>query len=156
VDESRNGQFQSTTGYTYLGKTKWAENPDAGRAEMIYDRYGRLRFSRDANQAVRRQFNYTAYDERGRAVEEGYGNDFNNGWSQARDGYFQRTAGASKSWPRGEANTWRKRYYYDDIGEGAYTKGKLMRVDVNNDRDADVDVIVTGVCIFFNTTLLLG
>jgi hypothetical protein len=140
-DGTRNGRFQSTTGYTFMGKTAWAESPDAGRAEMIYDRYGRLRFSRDANQAVNRQFNYTAYDERGRAVEEGYGNDELGRWSQSRDGYFQQTADQSKSWPRGETSTWRKRYFYDDIGEGAYTKGKLMRVEVNNDDSADVDVL---------------
>ncbi|MBO9620565.1 MAG: RHS repeat-associated core domain-containing protein [Niabella sp.] len=63
--------FISTNEYNLRGQLVAATSADGARAEFIYRRDGKLRFSQNAKQKTRGWFSYTNYDRWGRAIESG-------------------------------------------------------------------------------------
>jgi RHS repeat-associated protein len=57
--------------YTSLNQIRKQITPDAGLSEFFYDKKGRLRLSRNAQQTINNKYSYTKYDLQGRIVEVG-------------------------------------------------------------------------------------
>ncbi len=64
-------QFVTRNTYDTSGRLLATESIDEGRAEYVYARDGRIRFSQSALQRPAGRFSYSNYDEVGRVVESG-------------------------------------------------------------------------------------
>ena len=64
---------QPATHYMYnsLGEAEGNKSPDANTSEFLYDKLGRIRFSRNANQTDEDKYSYIKYDPLGRVIEAG-------------------------------------------------------------------------------------
>jgi hypothetical protein len=122
VDPAMSATYQ----YTATGQKTSERLPDEGTVDMVYDRSGRLRFTRDEKQRVPADlmaFNYTKYDAYGRPVEMGTvtvpEGDFNY--------YFSESFADQRDFPTmtGMITEPHIRYYYD-TQEGA---GTFLGVD---------------------------
>ncbi len=122
--------------YDFFGRLKQKTTPDAQfPSYYIYDKAGRLRFMMDANGWVQipSHIQYWKYDALGRAVECGY---IVQDWN---DIVLQSYADTNPTWPS-TPSTWRKKYFYDYNGTTPYLKGRLYKVETNNDSDTAVEV----------------
>lgn len=119
-----------------LGQLVYRKSSDAGEEKYIYDKAGRLRFTMDANGAAQNPDNilYFKYDNLGRVVEKGY---YAYNWNETN---LQDLANSSPNWPAGVL-TWRKKYYYGNLGNNSFEYGKLVRVEVNNNSDINSEVL---------------
>lgn len=123
--------------YDHFGRVKTSTTPDAGTSRMIYDKYGKLRFSQDANgaSASTNYFLYTKYNEENQVIEEGY---HPIAWNEA---LFQDYATSNPSWPS-ESLRWRKKIDYYGVWD-FYKRGAVKKIETNNDTDAAVEVTET-------------
>jgi len=71
TDPSHDYEMVTTYQYNTLGQVIRQESPDGGLTEFWYDYAQRLRFSRNARQAVVGQYAYTKFDAQGRTIEIG-------------------------------------------------------------------------------------
>ncbi len=135
-----NEQFKIEMTYDHFGRLKSKATPDGGTERFIYhNRNGQLRFSQDGVGDNFNKVNYYKYDRLGRIQEEGY---FTYSGSLHN---LQDEANTTPNYPS-NAPTWRKKYYYDLAGETGSTinyKGRLWRIETNNDNSSDVEVVET-------------
>jgi RHS repeat-associated protein len=124
--------FITTSQYNFLNQSIWKHSVDEGTSKYLYDQKGRLRFMVDSvglasspNKTL-----YWKYDKFGRVFEKGY---VNTNWSDVA------SHTEDQAYPATPA-TWRKFYFYDTSSVSSYTKGRLCRVQTNNDDVTDVDV----------------
>ena len=129
-------EMQQNFTYDFLGRLKIKETIDAGTSKYIYDKAGRLRFMLDADGAAATPDNvlYWKYDKLGRVTEKGY-IVINWGDGSALQNY----ANTDSDYPPTPA-TWRKIFRYADDGASQYMKGRLYKVETNNDNNSDVEV----------------
>ncbi|KAB2881558.1 RHS repeat-associated core domain-containing protein [bacterium] len=125
--------FVVTMQYDFLGRLTQKTTPDAGTTKFMYDKTGRLRFTMDANGDAQTPDNisYFKYDTYGRKIEEGY---YSYNWSS-----ITQANADDPAWPTTPA-TWRKKYYFDGDTSMAYMKGRLQKVETNNDTDSPFEV----------------
>ncbi|HNJ71127.1 MAG TPA: RHS repeat-associated core domain-containing protein, partial [bacterium] len=118
--------------YDYTGKLLSRKSPDGGTTRYMYDRLGRLRFSVNANgdAASPDIISYIKYDTYGRKTEEGY---YAYNWSG-----LTQTLADSASWPA--PPTWRKKYSFDGDTSKPYMRGRLQKLQTNNDGDSTLEV----------------
>jgi len=122
--------------YDFFGRLMQKTTPDALTPYFyIYDKAGRLRFMMDANGWVQNpdHIQYWKYDALGRAIECGY---VAQDWNTI---VLQSYADTDPTWPSAPA-TWRKKYTYDYSGTTPYLKGRLFKVETNNDGDTTAEV----------------
>ncbi|MBX7152053.1 hypothetical protein K1X84_10460 [bacterium] len=129
-----------TMQYDFLGRMTQKTTPDAGTTKFMYDKAGRLRFVVDANGDAQSPDNimYYKYDVYGRKIEEGY---YAYNWTS-----LSSTQANDPAWPS-TPTTWRKKYYFDfdpsvmsSPVETRPTKGRLVKVQTNNDTDNELEV----------------
>ncbi len=135
-----NEEFTIEMTYDHFGRLKSKATPDGGTERFIYhNRNGQLRFMQDGVGDNFNKVNYYKYDRIGRIKEAGhfaYSGSLNN---------LQDEANTIPDYPT-NAPTWRKKYYYDRAGETGSTinyKGRLWRIETNNDNSSDVEVVET-------------
>ncbi|MBV6419610.1 MAG: hypothetical protein DAHOPDDO_00833 [Ignavibacteriaceae bacterium] len=128
------GMQQNYT-YNFLGQLKEKTSPDAGTSKYIYDIAGRLRFMLDADGASATPDNvlYWKYDKLGRVTEKGY---LEMDWGDGST--LQNYANTNPDYPTTPV-TWRKKFTYDTDGVSLYLKGRLYKVETNNDNNTDVE-----------------
>jgi YD repeat-containing protein len=130
------GDWPILMSYDFFGRLKQKTTPDAQATYFyIYDKTGRMRFMMDANGGAQNpdHVQYWKYDVLGRAIECGY-------IVQNRDAItLQNYADTNPTWPNTPA-TWRKKYTYDYNGTTSYLKGRLFKVETNNDADNAAEV----------------
>ncbi|RIK74499.1 hypothetical protein DCC62_15185 [candidate division KSB1 bacterium] len=122
--------------YDFFGRLKQKTTPDAQATYFyIYDKGGRMRFMMDANGGAQNpdHIQYWKYDALGRAIECGY---LVQDWNAT---ILQNYADTDPAWPSTPA-TWRKKYTYDYNGTTPYLKGRLYKVESNNDGDTAAEV----------------
>ena len=122
--------------YDFFGRLKQKTTPDALATYFyIYDKAGRMRFMMDANGAFQNpdHIQYWKYDALGRAIECGY---IVQNWNATT---LQNYADTDPTWPS-TPSTWRKKYTYDYNGTTPYLKGRLYKVETNNDGDTAAEV----------------
>ncbi len=130
------GDWPLVMSYDFFGRLKQKTMPDAQATYFyIYDKAGRLRFMMDANGAAQNpdHIQYWKYDALGRAIECGY---IVQDWNATT---LQNYADTNPTWPSTPA-TWRKKYTYDYNGTTPYLKGRLYKVETNNDGDTTAEV----------------
>jgi RHS repeat-associated protein len=129
--------LESTITYDGLGKIKSGTSPDAGTTKYIYDQSGRMRFMIDAEglNASPNNVLYLKYDIYGRVIEKGYINTID--WGDGS--ILQNYANTNDSWPP-TPFTWRKKFTYDVEGVAPYMKGRLYKVETNNNNDVESEV----------------
>lgn len=82
TDPGHDYNMVTTYQYNTLGQVVKQESPDGGITEFWYDYAQRLRFSRNAKQALLGQYAYTKFDAQGRTIEVGQLNNHGaiSGW----------------------------------------------------------------------------
>jgi len=122
--------------YDFFGRLKQKTTPDAQATSFyIYDKTGRLRFMMDASGSPQTpdHIQYWKYDTLGRTLECGY---IVQDWNATT---LQNYADTNPTWPSAPA-TWRKKYTYDYNGTTPYFKGRLFKLETNNDSDTATEV----------------
>jgi len=122
--------------YDFFGRLKQKTTPDAQATYFyIYDKAGRTRFMMDANGSSQNpdHVQYWKYDALSRAIECGY---IVQDWNATT---LQNYADTNPTWPS-TPTTWRKKYTYDYNGTTSYLKGRLYKVETNNDSDTAAEV----------------
>lgn len=125
--------FVSNYQYDFLGKVVQGTTVDQGTIQYLYDVKGKLRFMIDAVGQVANPNKtlYWKYDKFNRVIEKGF---LNTNWSAISSLNVE-----DQTYPSTPA-TWRKKYHYDDFSIAPYAKGRLCKVQTNNDDNNDVDV----------------
>ncbi len=132
--------FKIEMTYDHFGRMKTKTTPDAGTSTYIYnENNGQLRFMQDALGASGNRYNYFKYDDLGRVLEEGY---------FVFTGTLENLQNDANNFPDypSDQPTWRKKYHYDRNGESGLfenLKGRIWRVETNNDDVVDSEVIET-------------
>lgn len=105
--------------------------PDSGTSRLVHDKYGKLRFSQDADGANEGYYAYIIYDKKGRETESGLCKGL---WDETS---LRKLAEKSDSKPTG--STWRKKIIYDSNGNDPRLLGRIWQVIIDNNGELVTD-----------------
>jgi RHS repeat-associated protein len=69
--EPSHGALQSTLAYDHEYRVVEAVDADRGKADLVYDEQGQVRFTQTAQQQIDQNYSYSNYDVLGRVIESG-------------------------------------------------------------------------------------